>query len=181
MGNKSNEMKFEIRSACSSDAELLSCLGTETFCQTYAHAHPADDMSTYLELAFNKEKISQEISDKNTSFLIAESDKRAIAYAKLTSNKKPDELKDANSIELERFYVEKSMTAKGIGKKLFARCLDIAKTKGFRTMWLSVWEHNPKAISFYEKFGFEVFGSSPFTVGKTKRTVLLMKKEISAS
>jgi ribosomal protein S18 acetylase RimI-like enzyme len=59
-----------------------------------------------------------------------------------------------------------------------AYILELVKDKGFDTIWLSVWEGNPQALSFYKKQGFETFTSSIFVVGKVKRKTLLMKKHI---
>jgi len=57
-------------------------------------------------------------------------------------------------------------------------CLAIAAKEGFKTVWLGVWEHNPKAIAFYEKWGFEKFGAHSFMLGTDAQTDLLMKKNL---
>jgi ribosomal protein S18 acetylase RimI-like enzyme len=57
-------------------------------------------------------------------------------------------------------------------------CLQIAVDEGFDTVWLGVWEHNPKAARFYEKCGFQVFGSHAFWVGNDCQTDNLMKLQL---
>jgi ribosomal protein S18 acetylase RimI-like enzyme len=49
--------------------------------------------------------------------------------------------------------------------------LAAARTLDGRKLWLSVWEHNPRAIRFYEKCGFVDEGMQPFTVGVTYRRI----------
>ena len=43
-------------------------------------------------------------------------------------------------------------------------------------IWLGVWEENNKAIAFYKRHGFEVFGSHPFKLGGDLQRDLLMKR-----
>ncbi|HSU51405.1 MAG TPA: GNAT family N-acetyltransferase, partial [Segetibacter sp.] len=45
-------------------------------------------------------------------------------------------------------------------------------------IFLGVWEHNKKAISFYEKLGFKKFGEHLFMLGKDAQTDWLMKKDV---
>jgi ribosomal protein S18 acetylase RimI-like enzyme len=58
-------------------------------------------------------------------------------------------------------------------------CLNFAKDAGHKVAWLGVWEHNPRAIAFYEKWGFKQFGTHPFLLGKDLQTDILMKKELT--
>jgi ribosomal protein S18 acetylase RimI-like enzyme len=51
---------------------------------------------------------------------------------------------------------------------------DAAREMGGRTIWLGVWEHNPRAISFYEKVGFRDAGAADFFVGPDRQTDRIM-------
>ncbi|MEY3918157.1 MAG: Protease synthase and sporulation negative regulatory protein 1, partial [Bacteroidota bacterium] len=42
-------------------------------------------------------------------------------------------------------------------------------------IWLGVWEHNPRAIRFYEKQGFVKFDQHIFQLGDDEQTDILMK------
>ncbi|NLA43929.1 GNAT family N-acetyltransferase, partial [Candidatus Saccharibacteria bacterium] len=42
-----------------------------------------------------------------------------------------------------------------------------------------VWEHNDKAIRFYEKLGFRPFGEHLFMLGSDPQTDLLMRLDVS--
>jgi len=90
-------------------------------------------------------------------------------------------LEDWNCIEIERLYAAKEFIGRNVGSKLMECCLQQAFDEGFQLVWLGVWEHNLRAISFYEKWGFEKFGSHPFMLGKDLQTDLLFKKTINAS
>ena len=45
---------------------------------------------------------------------------------------------------------------------------------GRETLWLGVWEHNARAIRFYEKCGFRDAGSHPFLLGNDLQTDRIM-------
>ena len=53
-----------------------------------------------------------------------------------------------------------------------------AVAKTLDTVWLGVWEHNPKAIEFYKRCGFEVFDKHIFVLGNDPQNDLLMRKQI---
>jgi ribosomal protein S18 acetylase RimI-like enzyme len=45
-------------------------------------------------------------------------------------------------------------------------------------VWLGVWEHNPRAIAFYRKFGFEVVGEHAFMLGQELQRDLIMTARV---
>jgi ribosomal protein S18 acetylase RimI-like enzyme len=44
-------------------------------------------------------------------------------------------------------------------------CADDARKRGGRTLWLGVWDQNPRAIRFYTKWGYEDVGGQTFMLG----------------
>ena len=81
-------------------------------------------------------------------------------------------------LKLNEFIPVKNTSAKVSGNHLMEACLNLARQGGHKVIWLGVWEHNPRAISFYEKWGFEKFGSHLFMLGNDLQTDLLMKKNL---
>lgn len=160
------------------DVRLISEIGAKTFKETFAKFNTGEDMKEYLEEKFDVRQIANEIKDIKNIFFLAMEDNRPIGYAKMTISKNPDELKVKKAIEIERIYVLKSHHDKKAGAALMEQCLTFATQKSFETIWLGVWENNPKAISFYEKWGFEMFGSHVFQLGKDSQTDLLMMRNL---
>ena len=103
---------------------------------------------------------------------------KVVGYAKVKEGKSPKELNSENGIEIERIYTLSEYRGKSVGKLLMQTCIDIALKRGYTEIWLGVWEYNPRAIAFYEKWGFEKFGSHPFLLGNDLQTDLLMKKKL---
>jgi ribosomal protein S18 acetylase RimI-like enzyme len=82
-------------------------------------------------------------------------------------------------MELARLYAETKWIGKGAGKALMEASIKIAKQKGMSVLWLGVWEKNPKAINFYQRFGFEKFSDADFRLGNDIQKDWLMKKVLA--
>jgi GNAT superfamily N-acetyltransferase len=170
-----------IRHATLDDAKPLTDLSYTTFWDAFAH-HPKnapDDLAYYMRQAFNLEQITEELSDPKAIFLIAEIEGELAGYAKLVLfNIEPGIIAE-KPIELNRLYSQQKFLGQGVGQTLMDSCFEVAKTQGFDTMWLGVWEFNPRAQRFYEKNGFRFVGKHTFVLGSDPQTDLLMQREIS--
>lgn len=174
------QAKFTIRIATLEDARTIRDLGINTFQDTFGKSNTPEDMKLYLDKSFSAEQVESELSEILTTFVLAYDGEQVVGYAKLrASDTIPEGLNSTNAIEIERIYSAKEYIGKQVGKALIEWCLSYAKLNGFDTVWLGVWEHNPRAIAFYQKWGFEQFGSHPFLLGTDLQTDLLMKKNLT--
>ena len=78
-------------------------------------------------------------------------------------------------MELCRIYCETAWQGCGVGSKLMQATHDQARAQGAETLWLGVWERNPRAIAFYERWGFRDVGSHIFVVGSDPQTDRIMQ------
>nr|WP_206080419.1 GNAT family N-acetyltransferase [Mangrovimonas sp. CR14] len=62
---------------------------------------------------------------------------------------------DLSICELQKMYFLPEARGKGLGKKLFQKCLDQAKTFGFEKCYLESASQLKAAIHIYELFGFK--------------------------
>ena len=122
--------------------------------------------------------MTEELNDKNNLFFLATYGGVTIGYAKMRAIHHPEELITKNPIEIERIYVLQAYHDKHVGAALMKHCMDHASHSGYDTIWLGVWENNHRAVNFYKKWGFELFGSHPFILGDDHQTDVLMKKEL---
>jgi ribosomal protein S18 acetylase RimI-like enzyme len=76
--------------------------------------------------------------------------------------------------ELTRIYVLSEWHGRGIASALMRDALDAAAGHGCDRLWLGVWEHNPKAMAFYRKHGFEIVGTQSFMLGQDRQRDLVM-------
>lgn len=172
--------EIKIRRATIEDAETLTDLAYKTFWDAF-HDHPKnapDDLADYMAKAFSLEQIERELVDKNSIFLIAEIENEPVGYAKLVVDNIEPGITATKSIELNRLYSAQEFLGKGVGARLMEECFAVAKDLGCDTMWLGVWEYNPRAQRFYEKYAFREVGKHTFLLGADPQTDLLMQREV---
>ncbi|MDP4263157.1 MAG: GNAT family N-acetyltransferase [Bacteroidota bacterium] len=170
-------MKLDIRLANKEDAELIADLSRQTFYDSYASQNTQEDMDRFMNEQFTKEALMKEVRTEGNIFLLAFLEQEAVGYARMREGKiRPGFEKP--SLEIARIYAVKNKIGKGIGSALMKRCIEIAKEKNKQVIWLAVWKKNQRAIDFYTRWGFEIFGEHDFVLGNDRQTDWLMKKEI---
>ncbi len=171
-------MGITIKYATTADAENIALLSRKTFYDTFAEFNTKEDMDKFMNESFSMEALVKEISMPEHVFLAAFMNDELVGYAKLTASANPPELGDTEAIEIGRIYADQKTIGRGVGKALMEKCLSLAREKNKQCVWLGVWEHNQRAISFYTKFGFEKFGEHDFILGNDVQTDWLMKKAV---
>jgi ribosomal protein S18 acetylase RimI-like enzyme len=167
---------YTIRQAESIDAELVADLSRDTFYETFAADNTAEDMEIFLSKQFTREGLIAEMDRTDLIFFLAYAEEEVVGYVKLRACRLPDS--NDPSIEIARIYVKKEWVGKGAGQVLMQVSIDHAIQQNYKWLWLGVWEKNPRAIAFYEKWGFEKFGETDFFLGNDKQTDWLMKKQL---
>lgn len=165
-----------IKRASLEDIKTIQLIGKETFFETFAESNTEEDMKKYLEDNFSEEKVKSELNNPDSEFFIAFEDNFPIGYLKLNNGNAQTESQEENSIEIERIYVKSAYYGKKIGQLLYDKALQVARDKNKSSIWLGVWEENPRAIRFYEKNGFVAFGKHIFKMGDDEQTDIMMQK-----
>jgi diamine N-acetyltransferase len=168
-----------IKPAVKDDVDMLQKLCIATFLDTYAKDNTVEDMRLYIAEHFNRKNLLDELENKMNFFFVATLNHEPVGYMKLRTSVELPQLKNKKSIELERIYVVKHFQNAGVGYQFIQFAVEFAQSKRFDTIWLGVWTRNEKAISFYKKCGFEIFGEHEFTLGTDEQTDWLMKKELT--
>lgn len=171
---------IQVRKATVNDLNMVQQIGRETFFETFAESNTEADMQQYLTVQFSLDKLSIELSESNSQFFIAWDGASAIGYLKVNMRDAQTELKEDHSLEIERIYVLNSYHGKNVGQLLYERALEVASRLGKSSVWLGVWEKNPRAIRFYEKNGFVAFDTHIFKMGDDEQTDIMMRKELVA-
>ncbi|MCP4201356.1 MAG: GNAT family N-acetyltransferase [bacterium] len=168
---------LHVRPALAGDLVALSSLAKSTFRDTFQSQNTPEDMESYLARSFSPAQIRTELDDPANIFLLAfgEPADKPIGYAKVRSGEPKPSVRGLLSVELERLYVDREVLGRGVGAALMKECLAVAARRGNQTVWLGVWEHNPRAISFYERWGFEVVGTHTFLLGSDPQVDLIME------
>lgn len=154
-----------IRTAAAADAERLSDLAVRTFRDTYAEHNRPENMVEYLAAHFSPEKQAAELADPLMATVVAEAGSQLIGYAQLRRGSPPDCVPGTDRLELSRFYVDRPWHGRGVAQALMTAAARVAAERGAETLWLGVWEQNPRGIAFYRKFGFADVGTQTFVLG----------------
>jgi len=121
------------------------------------------------------------MADPSNRLWVAEApDAGAVGYAHLRLGPAPGGVAGGRPAELARLYVDQRWHGAGVARALMDRCVDAARAWGADVLWLGVWEHNPRAIAFYRKCGFEQVGTQRFQLGEDLQTDLVMARAIAA-
>ena len=172
------EMEILIRKATDIDFEIVTKVGNDTFYETWKDVNTPADMAVYLKKAFDPNYIKEDLLNQSNTYLMALIEGAAIGYAKIRRDRTNEEFNGESAIEIERIYVFQKYQDQKVGKKLMDECLMIANAENYQWLWLGVNVDNHKAINFYKKYGFEIFGEKGFQLGDAIDTDYLMKKKL---
>jgi ribosomal protein S18 acetylase RimI-like enzyme len=170
---------LQIIPAGMSQLDHLVALSRQTFTETFAAENNPADMQQYLDGHLSKECLKAELKHPGASFYLAYRNEQPVGYLKVNEGDAQTELKAAGIMEIERIYVLKEFHGSGAGQQLLEKALKIAKDKKAVYIWLGVWEHNTRAIKFYEKHGFAAFDKHIFRLGADEQTDIMMKKVLA--
>jgi len=170
-----------IRRGTPADARELSEAAERWFRDTFAADNTPEDMDEYCASAFSTDIQRAQLLDPEIDTLLAfDAGGRLIAYAQLRVGPPPDLVVEAPPIELWRFYVDRSRHGQGVAGQLMAAVDASAAARGARTLWLGVWERNPRAQAYYRKVGFADIGVHDFLLGKDLQRDRLMARPVPA-
>ena len=178
-----DEGAFRIRRAEPADAPALADFAARMFADTFAPFNRPEDMAAHLADRFGVRQQAGEIADPAIlTFLVealVEAENRLIGYTQIRRVPPPDCVTGAEPVELGRFYVDRPWQGRGLAQRLMAAVREAAKGLNGRTLWLGVWERNPRAIAFYEKCGFRDVGSQGFLLGADLQTDRVMVADLA--
>ena len=161
-----------------SDVDLLQQISIETFTDTFGKDNSPEHLAAYLRQAYAPEKLTEELKEKETDFLLVSIDQEPAGYLKLNIGTSQSEEMDDHFLEIERIYVRKKFKHQGIGTFLLDTAIKKAKEKQKTAIWLGVWEHNDVALAFYRKRGFTKYSEHIFYMGDDPQTDELFIKEL---
>lgn len=167
-----------IRKATLADAEMLAELALRIFLDTFGPGNDPRDVELHAQRSYGVDIQRAELADPAHTYLIAEVDGQPAGFAMIGEAVMDACLGLDAPVELFRFYVDQSWHGKGIAMPLMEACYEEARARGGRTICLSVWERNPRAIRFYEKTGYRKTGTHPYILGEDVQTDWVMTREV---
>jgi RimJ/RimL family protein N-acetyltransferase len=146
--------KLVIRTSEEGDAQGLINHMQAVDCETKFLSREPGEFNFTLEQEI--EFIRNSIVDENSRLLIGEIDGRIIANCSvgIVINNKRFLHRAAMGIAIRKDYWNR-----GIGKRMMQECIKWCKEKGVEQLELEVVTQNNSAISMYQNFGFEIYGT----------------------
>ena len=177
-------MPFELsfQPVVESALPLLSRIASETFADTFRH-YEEEDISHYLSPSLSSQALGAELQDPANHFYFVVVDGEKAGYLKWISP--TDKYLEHVEVDwkapllLERFYFLPAFCGKGLGPVAlaFVECYARHQARA-DVLYLSVWDRNYRAQSFYQKHGFRTLGSFDYPVGQEIDHELLYYKRL---
>ncbi len=169
-----------IRDACAADAGALAELAERTFRDTFGAANTDEDMDAHCAENFGKAPQLAEIANTEWCTLLAEEGDLLIGYGQLRWSSAPGCISSTRAVEIYRLYVDARWHGRGVAPMLMTSLLERAATGDTDTVWLGVWEHNPRALAYYRKAGFREVGEHSFMLGGDAQRDIVMSLALTA-
>lgn len=171
-------MTTTIKRCTHKDLYELQAISTTTFIETFKEQNSPEDLTAYLEKAYDLKQLEREIANPSSLFFFVYFDGEVAGYLKVNIDNAQTEAMGEGYLEVERIYIKKTFQKLGLGKLLMNKAYEIALEQKKNSIWLGVWEENENAIAFYQKKGFVQSGSHSFYMGDDEQVDLIMVKTI---
>jgi len=168
-----------IRELTTKDIPALRALAIRIYRDTFSISNTPENMEAFVNKDYSEQSFQNEFKEEGSRYFFAEENGIPVGYLRLRKNNEAESYLGKNTIELHRIYIDQNYQGKKVGALLMQHALDIAKKQDVEWIWLGVWEHNPKAQQFYERWGFERFSEHAFHMGDEVQTDWLLKKRIN--
>jgi ribosomal protein S18 acetylase RimI-like enzyme len=172
-------MTAALRRATLGDAPSLAVLAERTFRDAFSARNSPEDMDIHCARHFSPDIQAREIGNHGIVTMLAVENGRFVGFSQLTLAKPQAHVAGERPAELNRIYVVPERQGTGVAQALMQQAIADARAAGADCLWLGVWEHNPKAMAFYRKFGFEFVGSHPFMLGNDRQRDLVMSLRLA--
>jgi len=179
-GAEKDLLSFTIRIATTADAASIKYIGSTVFTATFGHSLSKVDLDAYLGDAYSLQSVLDDIVNSRKTVCVAyDAQDRVLGFALLTEGTVEGCVRGMPApIELQRLYVDTTAHGKGVGGALLRHVEGLARRKGFRTLWLGVWEHNHRAQAVYKKLGYGKVGVHDFVMGNERQTDEIWTKSV---
>jgi GNAT superfamily N-acetyltransferase len=147
-----------FRPATTADAATLADFGRRTFRDAYVSVMEPALLARVLAQNFDADRQRAEIEDPTANWVLADMGGQLAGYAYLRAGRAPEVGSAVAPVELARFYVDREWHGRGLAQRLMDETVARARGLGARTLWLAVWQRNPRAIAFYRRYGFSRIG-----------------------
>ncbi len=161
-----------------SGLQPLLDLSRKTFLEKFYADNKPENIKEYMDRVYASDQIRKELENPLCEFYFMFLNGALAGYLKINLGAAQSDIKDDESLEIERLYIAAEFQGKGLGAKFLEKAMQRAEELKLEYIWLGVWEKNPDAIRFYNRHGYVQFGTHPVRLGDEMQTDLLMRKKL---
>jgi len=161
-----------LREATPADVETIRKMAQEIWYATYLSILTKEQLDYMLTEIYSAEKLTQQISNNEQTFLLVIEDEKIVAFAAYSPREEDPEI-----YKLHKLYCLPATQGKGYGKLLINEVSAKVLAAGKHLLELNVNRYN-KAKSFYEKMGFKVMYEDDIAIGPYWMNDYIMHKEL---
>lgn len=167
---------IDYRDARPEDGPELDAMARAVWLETFGHSGSAEDIGLYLAKAYGPSgDLIRHLNDPDHRFHVACHAGAIAGYAKLSKPWLPEGTFGPKAYQLSQLYTVQAVRGSGVARALMDWTIDTARKFGSDELMLTVWEHNPRAMRFYEKIGFVHVGDYEFPMGNQIDRDLIMR------
>lgn len=169
---------FTIRRAELSDLEFLRAFAEHTFRITYEAQNDPKAFNDYCAEAFDLDCVRAELLHPHSEFYFACQGEERVAYQKFNFDRHPPEIGSERTLQVQRIYIAPAFQGQGLGRQLLDFAQQRATHADLDWVWISVWQKAPQTVIFYQRCGFEIFGTELFPLGDDPQSDWLMRRSV---
>ena len=164
-----------FRIAGPADAAALAEFMSRNFLAAYGDCSTPENIAATIAKHYGLEAQQRQLGDRRRLNLVLEQDGTIAGHAQLHFfGDTPERVRPLPTAEIARFYVDTAYHGRGLAQLMMDEVRRLARSRGSRSLWLSVWQQQPQAIRFYKKEGFRINGPLVFYVGEDPKDDWLM-------
>ena len=132
-----------IRPCSFEDIPVLLQVSIQSYREHYLHLW-YDNGKKYMDDNFNYQVFKSQLEDKNVVlFLICDEQKSPVGFLKLNIDKAWQGYDEASSLELERIYLIRNASGKGLGSSIIDFVANFAKLRNKKYVWVKSMDSGP--------------------------------------
>jgi ribosomal protein S18 acetylase RimI-like enzyme len=166
----------ELRTPTHDNLSALANLGRDTFVETFGHLYTAENLNDFLVKVYSESSVAEELDRPDLHFQVIGQGDELVAYIKIGPVHVPADNHASDAMEIWQIYVRKEFIGDGFGSLLMDWAEEQFVSRGTSEVYVSVFSENPRAIRFYERYGFEKVGEYGFEIGKHIDLEWIMRK-----
>lgn len=156
-------------------------VGTMAYNQHYRHLWPNGDTYPYIQTSFTRAVLVKEQSNNNTQLFLIKQHTQCVGILKLITDCGLDDYSKEKALYLDKIYIIKQASGKGIGTKTLQFVLLQAMAKNKILIWLAAMQKG-SALHFYLKNGFCIHSTTEIKFKqalKAEKPMYILKKKIT--